>query len=74
MILHFAPALAHLAIKFIAQDRKQPGLYVGAGLERILLGPRFHDRVLDEIIRAVGIADQRYCECAQLRQDRKSVV
>jgi hypothetical protein len=38
----------------IVHDRKQPGANVGTGLPKVAFGNRAHQRLLHEIVRAVG--------------------
>jgi hypothetical protein len=57
-VLDFATALAHLAVKLVAQDREKPGLHIGAHLEVVLLCPGLHYGVLHQIVGAIMPADQ----------------
>ena len=64
-VLHFATALAHLRIEFVAQDREQPSLQIGAWLEALMLVPSLDQRLLHQVVRLVGVLGQRHCEGAQ---------
>ncbi|CDX34676.1 hypothetical protein MPLSOD_20196 [Mesorhizobium sp. SOD10] len=66
-VLHFAAALAHLRIEFVAQNGEQPCLEIGARLEAFMLVPRLDQRFLDEVVGSVGILRQRHGESAQTR-------
>ncbi len=68
-VLDLAALLAHLRIELVAQDREEPGLEIGAGLERVLLVPRLHEGFLHEIVGAVEGARQRRREGTQVRDD-----
>src|SRR5690606_34112369 len=64
-VLDLAAALAHLRIELVAQDGEHPCLEIGARLERRLLVPRLHQRLLHQIVGPVGVLRQRYGEGAQ---------
>src|SRR5262249_21155138 len=53
---------------FVAQDGEQPCLHIGAGLERALLRPGLHDRILNKVVGAVVTSGQRHAESAQTAQ------
>ena len=67
-VLHLPTALAHLRIKLVAQNGEEPGFHIGPHLKGLLLGPRLHDRILNEIVRLVVLTDQRHSKSAQARQ------
>ena len=72
-VLHLAAALAHLRIEFVAQDREQPRLEIGAGLEARLLVPGLDQRLLDQIVGLVGILRQRHGKGAQARDRAEQI-
>ena len=66
-VFDFAAPPAHLGVEFVAQDGEQPGLQVGAQLERRLMGPSLGQRFLNEVVGAFAVADQCDAECPEAR-------
>jgi hypothetical protein len=66
-ILHLALPLAVACVELIAEDREQPGLQVGAGLEALDMGQASHDGFLNQIVGAVDIPGERDREGPQAR-------
>src|SRR5439155_14588496 len=73
-ILDFPPPLAVIGAEQVAQDREQPRRQIGAGLERVDVGKRAQQRLLDQIVGAVRIAAKRDGERAQAGHGRQDVV
>src|SRR6516164_5270571 len=66
-ILDFAPTLAVLRPKQIAQYREEPRRHICPRLERMDVGHRAQERFLDQIVGAVDVPAQRYCKGPQAR-------
>src|ERR1700733_15247503 len=73
-VLHLPPPLAIIRAEQVAKDREQPCRQVGTGLERIDVGQRAEQGLLDQIVGAIAIATERDRKRAQARNRRQDVV
>jgi hypothetical protein len=54
-VFDLAPSLAIVGVELIAQNREEPRVQVGTGLETIEGCPGFHNGLLNEVIGIVGV-------------------
>src|SRR5215207_5827790 len=72
-ILHLALAPAVLGVEQVAHEREDPGLKVGAGLKSVLLLQGAQERVLNQIVRPVSVANKGEGKGAKARRHREKV-
>src|SRR5260370_12107441 len=73
-VLDLAPPLAIVGAEQVAQDGEQPGRQVRARLERVDIGNRAQQRLLNQVVGTIAITGERVRERAPSRYPRHDVV
>src|SRR5215211_2360737 len=72
-ILHLALSSAVVGVEQVAQDREEPSLHLGVGLKLVLLLQGAQDRILNQIVRPVSVANKGQGKGAKARRHREKV-